>query len=904
MVSEGSGQDFFISYTEVNKAWACWIAVELERAGYTTVLQALDFRPGHDFVHEMHHAMASSARTIAVLSPAYCASEFGELEWRTAFKADPSGERGLLVLVRVQPCQPPGVLATRVYVDLIDLDEDSARARLLAGVDRTPPRPIAAPFPGAAAPVAGTTRPLGRFPGAGPMVSNQPARNRAFTGRDTALTRLHSRVAEAGVTAVAVHGLGGVGKTALAVEFGHRFASDYDIIWWIPAEQPTTIITALTDLAGHLGVPASSDQAATVAALFALLRGRGRWLLVYDNAEHPDGLDGLLPPGGAGSVLVTSRWPAWGQHADPERLDVLDRAESVQYLTDRAHLTDPDRTDELAELLGDLPLALEEAAAYLEQTGLGLPEYLALVRDRTRELFGLGTSDVVAVDRQEADRRRVATVWSVSLDRVRAEAPAAEALMALCAFLGPEIPRALPATHPELLPEPLAAAVADPLVYSATLAAVGRYSLAALTPGSVGVHRLVAAVVRARLDPAAERTWAQTAVALLRHAFPDDSEEVARWPDCEQLLPHLLAVCEHAQRLDVSGEQSGWLLGRASTYLRERGQYRQALPLAQDAVAVTEAALGPDHPTIGILRSNLGDVLRDLGDLRGARTQLENALQISETALGPDHPDIGILRSNLGDVLRGLGDLYDARTQLEKALQISETALGPDHPDIGTRRSNLGNVLRDLGDLRGARTQLEHALQISETALGPDHPDIGIRRSNLGRVLRDLGELHDAHTQCKRALQISETALGPDHPTIGIRRNNLGRVLHDLGDLHSARTQLEHALQISETALGPDHPDIGTWRSNLGGVLRDLGELHDAHTQCKRALQISETALGPDHHTIGTVRNNLGRVLHDLGDLHSARTQLEHALQISETALGPDHPQTVTIRVNRDQLDD
>ena len=123
VVSEGDGRDFFVSYTGVNEPWARWICVQLERAGYSTVSQALDFRPGQDFVHEMQAAATSATRTIAVLSPAYFGSRFGEAEWRVAFAADPSGERGLLVPVRVQPCDPPGLLATRVYVDLVDVDE-------------------------------------------------------------------------------------------------------------------------------------------------------------------------------------------------------------------------------------------------------------------------------------------------------------------------------------------------------------------------------------------------------------------------------------------------------------------------------------------------------------------------------------------------------------------------------------------------------------------------------------------------------------------------------------------------------------------------------------------------------------------------------------------------------------
>jgi TIR domain len=243
-VADSGGRDFFISYTTVNRPWAEWIAVQLEAAGYTTVLQAWDFRPGQDFLHQMQQATSKAGRTIAVLSPAYFGSEFGEAEWRAAFAKDPTGELGLLVPVRVQECKPPGLLAGRVYIDLVDTDEPTAKQRLLEGVGEAGVRPTTAPFPGT---------PAKRFPGQGPEVSNLPARNRNFSGRGELLEQLYASLQAESAAAVvpmgAMHGLGGVGKTELALEFAHRFASDYDVAWWVPAELPTSATAALATLA-------------------------------------------------------------------------------------------------------------------------------------------------------------------------------------------------------------------------------------------------------------------------------------------------------------------------------------------------------------------------------------------------------------------------------------------------------------------------------------------------------------------------------------------------------------------------------------------------------------------------------------------------------------------------------
>jgi tetratricopeptide (TPR) repeat protein len=779
-LTDQPGRDFFISYTQVNRRWAEWIAVQLEQAGYSTVLQAWDFRPGSDFLHEMQQATATAGRTIAVLSPAYFGSAFSEAEWRAAFAKDPTGEHGLLVPVRVQPCEPPGLLSSRVYIDLVDVAEQEARQRLLAGVDRSGARPTSAPFPGAA---AGQPKEAMRFPGRGPAISNLPPRNPNFSGRDKPLEELHARL-QAGAAAVvprgALHGLGGVGKTELALEFAHRFASDYDIAWWIPAEQPTSAAAALAALATRLGVAQVADQGEMVAGLLDLLRQRDRWLLIYDNAKQPELLAGLLPPGGGGHVLVTSRWSAWGSKAVPLQVTVLARDESIAFLAKRTGSADQKALDALAELLGDLPLALEEAAAYLEETGVGLDEYLQLVRERARELFGLDQPSADEAGDEHSDRRRVATVWSLSLERIQQEAPAAEALLSLCAFLAPDIPRGLPGEQPQLLPTELAQAVTDPLAYNRTLAAVGRYSLATVTPTAVSVHRLVQAVIQARLGNEGERRWADIGVRLLRASFPNKSWEVATWPTCERLLPQVLMVAGHAERLAIAGEQTGWLLGQASIYLRERGQYRQARPIAERALVVTEAALTPQDVEVAWRCNALGRVLGELGELTSAKAQCERALEIGKAALGPGHSHVAIWRNNLGTVLYGLGDVRGARAQLERALAISEAALGPNHPDVASRRNNLGSVLRDLGDLQGARAQYERALAISEAALGPGHPTIAIRRNNLGNALQRLGDLAGARVQLERALAVREAALGPDHPTVTRIRGNLRSVLQAL----------------------------------------------------------------------------------------------------------------------------
>jgi hypothetical protein len=628
-------RDFFISYAHADRAWAEWMGWQLETAGYTTVLQAWDFSAGSDWAHEMQRATTSARRTIAVLSSAYLQSAYGEAEWRVAFARDPTGSEGLLLPVRVEEIEPPGVLRTRVYIDLVGANQQTARSRLLEGIGQGRLKPaLEPPFPDSAGQPA---REAPRFPGHGPEITNLPARNPSFTGRETFLEMLHVQLHAAPDAAeprvAAIYGLGGVGKTELALEYAHRHAADYDVAWWIPGDRTTSIVAALAELARHLGVDVLADQGDMVVELFSKLRGRGRWLLVYDNAGQAENLTPLLPPGGGGHLLVTSRTPAWRRVTVPLALKVLERAESVTFLCRRTQ-TDKASADALAELLGDLPLALEEAAAYLEETQVGLGAYLRLAHERMSELFGL--------EQPTRDEQRVATTWSVALDRVRVEAPAAEALLDLCAFFArDDIPRELPGRFPERLPHPLAQAAADPLAYNDAMRALGRYSLATVTPTAVAVHRLVQAVVRARLDNPSQRRWAGIAVGLLYESFPDRSWEASTWPTCQRLLPHVLAATEHAERLGVADEEAGVLLDRVSDYLRGRGQPRQARPIAEGALAITMAALGPDDPATGDRHDTLGRILRDLGDLRGARAELERAPGQLRSGLRPRLPGCG-----------------------------------------------------------------------------------------------------------------------------------------------------------------------------------------------------------------------------------------------------------------------
>ena len=327
------GRDVFVSYTSADRAWAEWIGWQLKQAGLSVVLQAWDMLPGGDFVHEMQRATTTAGRTIAVLSPAYLSSQFGEAEWRVAFANDPSGEKRLLIPVRVAEVSPPGLLATKIYIDLVGKDRDRARRALLDGLQDQPAVvPTTEPaFPGGQTAAVEVFGPIGqepRFPSALPPVWNVPyLRNWAFTGRQALLAGLADNLGAGTTTAItqAIAGLGGVGKTSLAVEYAYRQHTRFEVVWWVRAEEPAALLADYAALAGQLRLPEAqagqSDPVVLVGAVRRWLAGHDHWLLVFDNAVRPEEVTELLPAGGGGQVLITSRWVAWGEWAHPAAVE-------------------------------------------------------------------------------------------------------------------------------------------------------------------------------------------------------------------------------------------------------------------------------------------------------------------------------------------------------------------------------------------------------------------------------------------------------------------------------------------------------------------------------------------------------------------------------------------------------
>ena len=640
--------------------------------------------------------------------------------------------------------------------------------------------------------------------------------NSNFTGRDKLLADLRADLQLTPIKALT--GLGGIGKTQLALEYSYHHQDDYDIVWWMHSELSSTLLDDYALMASTLKLPGwdTGDLNLLASATRSFLETHSRWLLVFDNAQGPEDIKPYLPHGGRGHVIITSRNPVWGSLARSMVVSKFERSESVKFLCKRTGQEDKKAADELAEALGDLPLALEQAGAYMETTAKPLAEYLRAFQERELKMLAKGKPS----DYPDT----VAKTWRISFEAVEKEYPAAIGFLQLFSYLAPDdIPLEYLIKGSGQLPDSISSVLQDEDGRDEALAALRRYSLISIRSDKISVHRLVQAVTRDAMNIQEQKVWAGTAVKLLDDAFPKDHiDNVESWPECSDLLPHALAAAGYAEELDVEPEATGRLLNESGLYLQMRGEFVEARDVLKRSLEIREKALGPDHPDVAWSLNYIGEVLNAQADLEGAMKYHKGALKIREKALGPDHPDVAWSLNNIGVVLRKQGDPKGAREYHEKALKIWEKANGgPEHRHVAWAINNIGLALLDLGELQEARKYLEIALKIKEKVYGPDSPDVSMSLNDIGEVLNAQGDLEGAMKYHKGALKIREKALGPDHPDVAWSLQKIGLILQSLRDYEAARKCYERALKICQEKLGPDHPSTGTVANNLKSLSQD-----------------------------------------------------------------------------------
>lgn len=674
-------------------------------------------------------------------------------------------------------------------------------------------------------------------------------RNPYFTGRDGVLELLARALDgnEPEPRRQVLHGVGGVGKTHVALELAYRHRDEYDFVWWLPAEDDSALAVAYARMLRTLGAKPAVDSTPTEMRILleSHLASYHRWLIIFDNAPSADAVAGYLPFAGAsGAVVLTSRDPNWRGTAQPFCLRVFERPDSIAFLKKRTGRNEPPAVSQrLAQALGDLPLALEQAGALINEAKITFAHYLSRFEDHWAELLRSGRTSGEYPD-------TVAMTWELSFRQLEQTEPMAAALLNVCAYFAPlEIPRSFLMHAGGTLPPPLGTSVQTAHGLDALVQSLVKFSLIAGNEKALSVHRLVGALTRDRLPDDHKRNWCEIALRMMRDTIKFDAASVDRWLEHAPILPHAMAVAKHAEDLGVDPAANAQLLNQAGQFMYQLGHFTPAKNAFERALALVVQAHGEDNPRRSAIENNLGRVLNRLGQHKLAREYFASAISVDQAAYGETHPHVAELANNYGISLQIAGDVEDAMQQFEWALSVVETHYGPGHPKVASVVNNLGYSLAGMGDLDRAINHFGRALETAEASYGPNHPSVANIRTNLGIVRRLQGSPADARREFERALAISESLLGPHHPDVARNLTHLGLLLHEQGQFAEARKLFERALAIEERVLGPQHFALITKLNYLARCLKKLNRVDESvacHTRAASILRQLRENAGPE----------------------------------------------------------
>jgi len=733
-------------------------------------------------------------------------------------------------------------------------------------------------------------------------------RNRFFTGREGELNHLHRALLAEHTVALShpqgISGLGGIGKTQTALEYAYRYRSDYSAVFWVNASSVTALTSDLVQLANVLHLPErqARDEAMIVEAVLRWLRLHTGWLLICDNIDDLSIADHLLPKAGPGHILFTTRAHAFGgiaqrvaiQQMEPDigALLLLRRAEIIapEALLERARSDEQQTARLISQEVDGLPLALDQAGAYIKETPCLLSEYLPLYRTRRSAILQeRGHSTQIIQDYPDS----VATTWSLSFGRVKQANPAAAELLNACAFLAPEsIPEELLISGAPHLGDILAPVVKDPIQLDQICKDALRYSLLQRRDDkTLVVHRLVQAVLQDNLPSPIQADWKQRIVLTVNRASPD-VRDIQLWSACERWVLHALIGATWIDQEQMSRPEATGLLNKAGYYLLDRARYREAEPLHVQALKIAEEQSGAMHPDTATGLNNLAALYRAQGRYEDAEPLFVRALAICEEQSGAMYPDTAGSLNNLAALYEHQGKYEKAEPLYRRALSIREQQLGEMHPDTAMSQSNLASLYRAQGKYEEAEPLFLQALTIREQQLGMMHPDTASSLSNLAVLYEYQGRYEEAEPLYLLDLAIVEKLLGEEHPDTASSLNNLAAFYENQGKYEEAEPLFQRVLAIREQQLGMMHPSTATSLNNLAEHYRNQRKYEEAEPLYKRALEIAEEQLGVEHPTTATCLSNLAILYTSQRKYEEAEPLYLQAVQRSFAALGVDHPQS------------
>ncbi|MFF2730392.1 FxSxx-COOH system tetratricopeptide repeat protein [Streptomyces sp. NPDC058008] len=871
--------DLFLSYVAENRMWADWVESVLTRAGFRVVPRDVSADPGPEGAAQ---PTETAARTVVLLSSAYLKSQRAVDLWNRAVAEDPGGGRRQLLPLRVSDVRLSAPYIDRNPVDLFRLDEVHATTALMRALDR----PVQ---------LGDGTSPGPRFPGTVPRIWNAPPRNPGFTGRSLVLERMRDQLG-GGMAVVlpqpqTLYGLGGVGKTQVALEYVHRFMADYDLVWWISSEQIDDVVASLAELAVRLGAQGGDDMAAASQEAVDLLR-RGvpseRWLLVFDNADDPERLSRYFPQGGSGHILVTSRNQTWSQHGDALPVDVFLREESVEHLQRRAPGLSDEDAAQVATAVGDLPLAVEQAAAWIAETATPIDTYL--------EQLARQAPQVLALNQPAGYPEPVAATWNISIERLKERSPAAVRLLQLCAFFAPEPISANLLYSKEMIEalKPYDASLQEKLVLGRVIREIGRFALAKVdqVSNSIQVHRLVQAVIRAQLSEEEQREARHVVHRILAGARPDDDEPIDNpetWPRFATIWPHL----GPSDARNCREPETRRLLIDRVRYLWKRGDVRTAGRLGDELRDTWREMLGNQDLQYLYLCFHLSNILRTRGRYVEAKELDEVTLGRQRAVLGPEHPHTYMTTSSLAIDLGLLGD-YTKAIELATAAHEGFSQIFHDrHPRTLAAANNLALNLRSVGRYARAREIDQDVYDLRSEVLGPEHPYSLSSAMSLARDLREVGRYEDSVGLLSRTYDSYKATLGRTYPTTLSAAKSLAVSLRRAGQLEDARRLTVATRARYRAKYTSANPDSLACDLNMAADLFAAGETADARDTAQEVVDQYMKVPGEQHPYTLAAQNNLGVYLSGAGAPQEAERLLTRVVASMREVFGREHPNTL-----------
>jgi len=791
-----------------------------------------------------------------------------------------------------------------------------------------------------------------------------PSLGNLFKGRDKSLEELYCKLETERVVTITqskgIYKAGGVGKTRLAVEYGWRALKRgrYWGVFFVLADTQGSLSRNLVGLADEhlLNLPEHNitKQPIIIEAVLRELEKHSDWLLIFDNVDSKDMAKRfakeVLPRLRKGHVLITSCRSDWPAEIAGLKINSLNEADAITYLLEKTKGerkmlgADVGYSGEVAHKLEGHPVALEQAACYINRCHIGFGAFLEDYEKFRKRVFSGRKRDLI-------NYPGVVLIILGMLEELLG--PSELSILRLACFFSSEsIPVEIFEKQPEKIREAMlllprkhrAKSASDSnkklLEVRDVLSELAKWSLINLQDEKFTIHRMIQECVIRRIGENKRKVWLESALHLMNDYTsnaprPDDVRGRSLWDSVES---HVRVLVSRAEDFDIP-EPTSQLMSKLGLYLQSRGRISEAELLYLWALEIGEKSFGPEHYKVAVRLNNLAQLLEGTKRFEQAEFLMQRALNIEKKWYGPEHIKVAVclnklaeikratnqpdqaesmlrrsivildrnggerltnyttVLNNLAQILRVTGRLRESEPLMRRALEIDGRTLGPSHPKVAADLNNLAQLLREMNRLQEAETLMRSSLDINERTFGPDHPRISADLNSLGQLLKSMNRLSEAEPLMRRALAIAEKSFGPNHPEVAVCLNNLAQLLMTTNRLEEAEPLMRRALEIDEQLSGPKHPKVAIRLNNLAGLLEGTNRPEKAEPLMRRALEILRNQEGGPPGSYAAALNNLAHLLKVTNRHEEAEPMMRHALEIDEELFGPDHP-NVAIDLN------